>query len=860
MASVTPPKRKPFVATTKSVEVFGDPPPKPRLLSSSSKAKSSDVVTLSLQTDMDTPITYSVAYAEPDVLLTSHILLFERQSVRWMNLSRLLWILTVVNSHRPSIDKDGTANFLQVMKWRGEGTVSDAEFTALYTEWMTKTIMKSGQSKRTNISITTIGLFTFRQILLENMATEESSLDLYVGILINELNRGNIGLPISKSPLSGSVSLCTAQWIAMAEDLFFLLDSPGYGFLTFDEQYFFSACLVIGLRNWTGMADLEDDLSIGMLSAYALQLLVELGAYVSISSNHNQQYLHDPKLSSVSTAKSVVTLPMFKAFLMKKGITEQFLAIITNHVKICIERLCRTCSSTPGSQTANSSIYNTLHAVEDNVSIGSPRLFQHAVLSSIGYSYSETSRTAFNTKQSPMIVKFLLTDAEPYVYGRFRASEGELNIDDMHENIYHIWHAFQLWGPNAYRHSNISASKVESLQDPIYELIGAVLVTYKNYQLALSKALIDMTLRYFSNDRGVTSGPFNALFMAESRSSASSLDQLSAACMNILPNVEAMLIELASNTADTQPAYQPTTTSSLAIQVDTRHIDNESNAKRDISIDDIQWETVFDVRNDRDEIIAKTVTLPTNEASSIPPPPSTIDVIKPQPPTTTTGTSKARKSRLSLPTASSAAKVSVTASAKHLPPSDSRVESKGIQTPAIENIGLFSEMLMNRILSANDPDYQAKLLYALQSMNLSEPIRQEIQSTVDPASDPAIDSDATDTVTSKTSRQDSKKADTVITTKKSTTRSDEMKRPNDAVESSASKKSVDKASDGKSVPGKSSKVKSKEEGGTKNEALVLQIDPSPYNPRSKSTVKDSPKISDISSAPNSVSLLHLFSH
>lgn len=247
--SISPSKRKPFVSTTKSQHVFGDPPPLPPRSYSPERFENRQ------------PLIHQPGFAvtinDSDIQLSpSHSLMLQRQSVRWLNLSSTFWALIVMDANR-TVDKDGVVNFFEVMKWRAHGTITAEEFTALYIEWIGKfNVANNYQNSSKKVPRSNVGLFTIRQILLENRCSE-SDLDLYIGMLIHETNLNLLNVTISYVTKSSSqkqnssiLEICTKKWLSISEELFFCLDTPGYGVLRFDEIFFFSSCLAIGLQGW----------------------------------------------------------------------------------------------------------------------------------------------------------------------------------------------------------------------------------------------------------------------------------------------------------------------------------------------------------------------------------------------------------------------------------------------------------------------------------------------------------------------------------------------------------------------------------------------------------------------------------
>ena len=104
------------------------------------------------------------------------------------------------------------------------------------------------------------GVFVMRQVLIEVGAATEETLDLLIGMIINEVNKRLLGVPLAFDPksvtdqasnsmqLKPSLELVNAEWLSASEELFFCLDVTGYGHLRFDELHFLLACLLLGIN------------------------------------------------------------------------------------------------------------------------------------------------------------------------------------------------------------------------------------------------------------------------------------------------------------------------------------------------------------------------------------------------------------------------------------------------------------------------------------------------------------------------------------------------------------------------------------------------------------------------------------
>jgi len=541
-------KRKSFVTIVKPSETFGEPPPlhKP-ILSSPDKV---------------------VIHNEQDVLSVLNASKLQKQSVRWLNLSATFWYLIVMDTER-SVTKDNLNSFFEVIKWRAHDKINEDEFSVLYSEW----IGKSTGSNRRGV----VGIFTVRQMLLENSCTE-SDLDLYIGMIMNEANKYTLHIPINYiSKLDSAhnqphLELVSSKWLSLSEELFFCLDSPGYGVLRFDEIFFLSSCLAIGLQGWQNENDVETIFNNSVLSAVTLQLMRDMGANINLTSlrqellslgGHSELevtlagsenvvvdgIVNKPIRNGSSPLKQPmsgykkqsITMRMFKQYFLRKSVNESTLAALLLHVKMCIERLARITSSN------SAQLYSASKPLENQRAIGSPRLWQQAVLTALGYSPELFDKN--RATQFPPILLFLLSDADKLISGALRAYENPIDninsslqntgsqsfrrvrlstYEEMHETCHRLWNAFRHWGVNKTKgaYAGLSSSEFisEKHSDPIYQLIVSALVEYKNLQLQLCAALYDLTMTHYGLQ--------------------TSSNPISVVCASLLPNAESMIVEL----------------------------------------------------------------------------------------------------------------------------------------------------------------------------------------------------------------------------------------------------------------------------------------------------------------------------
>jgi len=546
-----------------------------------------------------------------------HSVALQKQSLRWLNLSTTLWTLIIMDAERIA-DYNSTRDFVQVMNWRSHGKINSNEFTALYNEWIGKNLPLGKDKIDPNKKKNTIGLLSMRQILLD-LNISESDLDLFVGMIIHETNVNFLNTPISylmkqnglkHSSLlkpSSNLEVCTKRWIDLCEELFFCLDTPGYGELRYDEMFFFAGCLTIGLQGWTNEAEIENDLSLGVLCATALQMMNDAGATINITSKRHEildiqrgigesEMKRDTLKSSTNKNNTIispsyihayynhnlfaVSLPMFKLFLMQKGINDSQLAALVVHVKSVIERMARL------TYAHAEDLYSSSKPLENRNNIGSPRLWQQAVCIALGYDpllYEKYLKveTGETLVQHPPALLILLSDCERLIPGVLRALETPLDMfhlnqnnsnnngdiynsinykrksvsgtgnvqrlspfDEFHETAHRLWASFRVWGsPYTYRGiesedngivsmASLGIDGIAEIQtDPIYQLIIHSLIIYKNLQLKLCAALYDLTIaHYFTGVDNDSGDPI------------ASVSQL--VCASVIPIAESMMVKL----------------------------------------------------------------------------------------------------------------------------------------------------------------------------------------------------------------------------------------------------------------------------------------------------------------------------
>ncbi|KAJ1420040.1 hypothetical protein B484DRAFT_133002 [Ochromonadaceae sp. CCMP2298] len=562
------PKKKAFVSTVKSVVVFGVPPPLPPL-------HNEDESEGELEENYEQPMP---PFFDPDFLASSHTHLLRQQTVRWLNLSLNLWSLSVLDAHR-GVNAEGLGGFLDLLSWRARGQVSEEEFSLLYAEWIGKPKAQHGygyEGRRVSV-----GVFGMRQLLLERRCAEPD-LDLCIGIILHESN-ARLGLGLGQgSPVISGGSLSKGQgavggrWLSLCEELFFSLDAPGYGVLRFDEVFFLCACLSIGLQGWGNEQELEADLALATLSAQALQFMADAGTNVHLhgqgvgmgqgqgmGQGMGQGSGKWAQQQQQGTGRQEVTLVMFKRHLLRRGVGEAALGALLGHVRACLERAVRL-AQVNGAEDLS----QACRPFEQTGGIGSPRLWQQAVLSATGHRPpgADSAPTPATTPSTPSVVLFLLSDAHWMLSGSLRACE--LPVDgenfrgadgggdapgptaaaanaELRGTVLRLLGGFRSWGgaadsqahdPQAEAHGAgtvTAGGGVEpwdpayAQRDPLYWLMLAAVLRYKGLQQLLLAALFDMTLSYFG-----TGG------------SGGATGSLRVACAGLVPDPQEVLVAL----------------------------------------------------------------------------------------------------------------------------------------------------------------------------------------------------------------------------------------------------------------------------------------------------------------------------
>jgi hypothetical protein len=203
----------------------------------------------------------------------------QKQTCRWLNLSKTLLALLVTNISNDNLQEEGgLTSFFDAIEWKMDGSINDEEFTMLYNEWInhSNTIVDSTKNSRILTDSTSLSNIQFVRQLLIDRNCSESKMDIYIASILQQNNLILIDFPVSyimrdhiiKNP--SNLELCTEKWLFLCEELFFALDILGYGSLKYDDIYFFCGCLVLGCGK---KSDVDHNLELIQLTGMAIQFI-----------------------------------------------------------------------------------------------------------------------------------------------------------------------------------------------------------------------------------------------------------------------------------------------------------------------------------------------------------------------------------------------------------------------------------------------------------------------------------------------------------------------------------------------------------------------------------------------------------
>lgn len=479
-------------------------------------------------------------------------------SVRWLKLTIALWNMIILDCRAKVIDIDSSCNFIKAMRWRIEGEVSANEFSVLFNEWI-----RSSEVYHTSTSfsiiernaLNTIGFHSFRQLLIKENFTKESQLDLFVSSILRDLNTKLLNQPLIVQRQS-EISICNESWCNAADQLYFWLDSSGYGLIGYDELYFFITCLCIGLQDWQSIHELRDDLSLGVISAAVYQTLRDMGLTIQLCPFNESNRVDNQPFQKVSVSSYV-----FKRYLLKKGIDEATIFKIIQFVHSLHDKLINFSASKDASLNTmrSESIFYACYQFESFDSsfqqeMTIPRLWQYTVLASYSKNIklidlssalkvSSPSSNTSSTILTPLFT-FLFCDAEKYLLALLRASEESPVVskalqDEIHDTAYRIWQAFENKQLSHYhqqqRQLRFNRDDIRE-NDMNYKVIYTMICRYKELQHEMYQIIISLVRNIY----GETGHP----------------NEISLIARTILPNIDQMMIELGYGDEQQQSVFE----------------------------------------------------------------------------------------------------------------------------------------------------------------------------------------------------------------------------------------------------------------------------------------------------------------
>jgi len=249
------------------------------------------------------------------------------------------------------------------------------------------------------------------------------------------------------------------------------------------------------------------------------------GAAASLSNaNVNKANSHLALLSqNINNARSmVVTLPMFKGLLLRRGIGEALLKSLVKHVRETVAQLYSIALDNDAEDLAQAMQFKTT----DGIVVGSPKLWSRSV--SLATGDSEAAPTGALHEPDPEDVEyppdplklFLEVDADRQIGGVFYAANADLahlSVSEatesvrLHERLiyplsqkllcsYKIWSGLMGLSKESmaslqnFPHQ-VDTRQLETLQkEPVFMLILSTLIEYKTLQNQFTAALFDLVM------------------------------------------------------------------------------------------------------------------------------------------------------------------------------------------------------------------------------------------------------------------------------------------------------------------------------------------------------------------------------
>lgn len=485
----SPQKRKPFVSTTKRNSSFGIPPPLPPL--------HKDIVPQTDLVPQDSCDNHDDDQENPNINDLIDYQSFQHMTVRWINMSTCLWSM-IDCPRRNRVSRQSLKNFVTVLYWRLSGSITEEEFHYLHKDWI-----NSGAVTMNNYGVRS--LFLLRDILIEQSATEED-LEIFLGTIVFEANKGLINATLSFSSPVNSVSLeiCTPRWLSLSEELFFLFDISGFGYLVFDDVFFLSLCLM-SRSPWESESVLDDQMTQTNVVAVTLYLMREAGCNSSVDQSRNLSTSHDVD-QHCQPFVGIVTLLEFKKLLLRRSVGEASLIALISHLKLCMQRLI-SMSESKGIDILSVAC---LHEGSGEVSFRPPKLWSTLIETMFDIVGPPVCAT-------PSILLYTLTDAVwrlPMEFLVEATSVSNFTSSNLfHDNdkesgdiLLEKATTFLCSFYSSWENGNLEVDLfAHDRKDSITELFLSVLSEYKTVLALLCAAFADLAIEYHDNNKELTS-------------------------------------------------------------------------------------------------------------------------------------------------------------------------------------------------------------------------------------------------------------------------------------------------------------------------------------------------------------------
>ena len=228
----------------------------------------------------------------------------EATSVRWFHLARAVYLETVVSSF-PAATVHDVEYLLDLFDWLlGKGQkLGDQEFSVAWQRWKSRGGGRGAAARRRGSSVgdgervaSEVTEEKFRRIL-SRRGFGERKVDLVLSVLIKECNAE---LLAEKGPSIDE------EWIRIVHEIFFVLDSPGYGYITIEELRHLVASMVQAMPLGSSRGD-RSFASEAFVESATIDLALRMGGILLPCSYPVGTPSPSPSASATATATATAT-------------------------------------------------------------------------------------------------------------------------------------------------------------------------------------------------------------------------------------------------------------------------------------------------------------------------------------------------------------------------------------------------------------------------------------------------------------------------------------------------------------------------------------------------------------------------